>query len=103
MQVMVTEGGVKYNLLSVHVYSTQEVNVPIQLYVTNDRADWEAIKLSRLCPNGHVDLVLMARIKARYKNGERVSCRDYRDFYSNLNDEQYKATLIQDGGTAEWI
>ena len=103
MQVMVTEGGVKYNLFSLEVYSNEQVNAPIQLYVTNDRADWEAKKLSQLCPNGYVELVLMARIKARYKNGERVSCRDYRDFYSNLDDEQYKATLIQDGATAEWI
>ena len=103
MQVMITDSCVKHNLFSLEVYSNEQDIAPMQLYVTNDRADWEAKKLSQLCPNGYVELVLMARIKARYKNGERVSCRDYRDFYSNLDDEQYKATLIRDGATAEWI
>ena len=103
MQVMITESGTKHNLFSLEVYSSEQVNAPIQLYVTNDRADWEAIKLSKLCPDGYVQLTLMARIKARYKNGVRVSLKDYRDFYSNLSDEQYTSTLIQDGVTAEWV
>lgn len=103
MQVMITEGGVEHNLFSLEVYSNDQVNAPIQLYVTSDRADWEAIKLSKLCPNGYVQLVLMARIKARYKNGIRLWCKDYHEFYSGLTPEQHKATLIQDGATAEWI
>ena len=103
MQVMITESGVKYNLFSLEVYSNDQANAPIQLYVTNDRAGWEAKKLSKLCPNGYVQLVAMARVKARYRNGERVSCKDYHEFYSGLNDEQYKATLIRDSVTVEWI
>ena len=103
MQYMTTESGVKHNLFSLEVYSNDQVNAPIQLYVTSDRADWEAIKLSKLCPNGYVQLVLMARIKARYKNGIRLWCKDYQEFYSNLDDEQYKNTLIRDSATVEWI
>lgn len=103
MQVMITDSCVKHNLFSLEVYSNEQVNAPIQLYVTNDRADWEAKKLSKLCSDGYVDLVLMTRIKARYKNGIRLWCKDYHEFYIGLNDEQYKATLIQDSATAEWI
>ena len=103
MYVMTTDSGVKHNLFSLEVYSNDQANAPIQLYVTSDRADWEAIKLSKLCPNGYVQLVLMARVKARYKNGERLWCKDYHEFYSGLPPERHKVTLIQDSVTAEWI
>lgn len=103
MQVMITESGVKHALISLELYSSSQASAPIQLYVTNDRADWEAIQLSKLCPDGYVRLTLMARIKAQYKNGVRTQCNDYYKFYSNLTDKQYKASLIQDSVTAEWI
>ena len=103
MQVMITDSGVRHNLFSLEVYSNEQVSTPIQLYVTNDRADWEAVKLSRLCPEGCIQLTLNARVKARYKNGVRLWCKDYHEFYSGLSPEQYNATLIQDSQTAEWI
>ncbi len=103
MQVMISDSGIERNLFSLEVYSSEQIDAPILLYVTNDRADWEAVKLSKLCPDGYVQLVLMARIKARYKNGVRLWCKDYHEFYSNLDEETYKASLIQDSVTCEWM
>lgn len=92
------EGATTHPVFSVEVITTSGVYSSsanaLQVYVTRERADIDARRLSLLVPNGHVFLNTLARVKACYKNGHRVNTFDFKDYYDNLTDEQYKNTQI---------
>lgn len=92
------EDGKVRNALEILVWELNGdiLNNPIQMLVTNEEADWAAVRLSRVMPNAVIALTVMSRHKARYKNGERIFLKDYREYYAELTDEQYTSTLIRD-------
>lgn len=71
-------------------------------WVTYETADASAKQLSKMLPDHDVTLQTMARIKARYRNGERVLVNNYNKFYF-LTDVELASTLIKDSVTAELI
>lgn len=76
----------------------------IDLYVSQERAEIEAIALSAMLPSTTiVRLEKHCRHKAVYRNGERLVVRDYADFYSNLTPEQYQATKILCSTSHQWV
>lgn len=75
----------------------------IDFYMTADRVDFDLKRMSKATPGATYKVECMARIRARYKDGERITLRDMRSFYTNLTDEEYAATKFQDAETAEWI
>ena len=101
---LVTESGIEHATICLEVEKDGSMSAPVVMYVTTADADSTAKKLSTMLGEGYcVKLVLYARIKATYRNGDRLSLNDYRSFYTNLTDEQYASTKIQDSRTAEWI
>ena len=98
-----TETGDRKALFEIQIEKDGSMGSPICFYVPNDRADYEALRISREMPGHRVALYALARFKAFYRNGVRDKVMDYKDFYSNLTPEQYAATKIQDSRTAEWI
>jgi len=90
-------------LLPVFEIKVRQGNSEVSFWTTADRADADAKKLSLMMPDATVFVGTLARWKAIYEKGERIKLTDYHDFYSNLSEEEYKATLIQDCRTAEWI
>ena len=101
---LVTESGIEHNAMSLEIAKDGAMSAPVTMYVTTTDADLTALKLSRLFgPEYNIQLTIHARIKAIYRDGVRVRLNDYQSFYSNLTDEQYNATKIQDSRTAEWI
>lgn len=73
------------------------------LYVTQDYAEIEALKLSKLLPDKFVRLEKFSRCKAVYRNGARVVVNDYNTFYDKLTPEEYKSTLVLCTTTHEWV
>lgn len=98
-----TETGDRKALFAIEIERTDSMAGPISFYVTAEEADHQAKRISQALPNYRVGLMTLARFKAFYRNGERDMVFDFKDFYSNLTDEQYAATKIQDSRTAEWI
>lgn len=91
-------------LFEIQIEKDNSMGSPISFFVTADRADHEARRISKAMPGHRVALYTLARFKAFYRDGELVgNVSDYRDFYSNLTDEEYEATKIQCSKTAEWI
>lgn len=81
------------HMMEMQIPSTSLLN-NVSVYVSNKRADIEARELSKMMPGKSITVRTMSRIKAVYTNGERVRVFDYKDFYSNLTEEQIKSTLI---------
>lgn len=101
---LVTESEIEHNAMSLEIAKDGSMSAPVTMYVTTADADSTALKLSRIFgPEYSIQLTLHARIKAIYRDGIRVRLNDYQSFYTNLADEQYRATKIQDSRTAEWI
>ena len=99
---LVSSSGSKWTVFGLEISKPNSLK-SITLYVTADRADIEARRLSAMLPDREVTITTAARVKARYLNGERTQVNDYREFYFNLTEKEYRATLIQDFKTAEWI
>lgn len=74
----------------------------IDFYMTADRVDFDLKRMSKATPGATFKVSCHARVKARYKDGERITLTDMRDFYV-MSDEEYATTKIQDAKTAEWI
>lgn len=100
-----TLSGDRYAVFTIEIEKDGSLASPFSFFVTSDRADYEAKRISQAMPDYRVGLLTMARFKAFYRNGVRVGdVKDYRrDFYIDLTDEEYAATKIQDSSTAEWI
>ncbi len=81
------------HMMEMEIPSVNPLN-NVLVYVSNKRADIEARELSKMMPGKMIRVRTMSRIKAIYSNGERVRVFDYKDFYSNLTEEQIKSTLI---------
>jgi len=81
------------HMMEMEIPSVNPLN-NVLVYVSNKRADIEARELSKMMPGKMIRVGTMCRIKAIYSNGERVRVFDYKDFYSNLTEEQIKSTLI---------
>ena len=99
---LVSGSGCKWTVFNLEISKPSSLT-PVTLYVTADRADIEARRLSAMLPDHAVTITTAARVKARYLNGERTQVNDYREFYLNFTEKEYRATLIQDFETAEWI
>ena len=99
---LVSASGTAWNAMSIEIIKPGS-HIPIVVFVTQDYADTTAKSLSNLLPECEVTITLAARIKARYKGGVRKEVRDFKSFYTNLTEEQYQASKIQDQQTAEWI
>jgi hypothetical protein len=77
---------------------------PMTVSVCTMEADGYARRLSTLvaATGGQVKLVMDARIKAVYVNGERTQLSDMRDFYV-MTDEEYTDSKIQCSVSHEWV
>ena len=96
--------GAVYSLFEIQIEKDGSAGVPMSFFVTAERADYDAKRLSKAMPGYRIALYKAARFKAFYRDGERVGkVTDYRDFYSDLSDEEYNSTKIHDSVTAEWI
>lgn len=81
-----------------------EKGAEITLYVTQERAEIEAIALSSMLPSTSlVRLEKHSRHKACYCEGKRISVIDFNIFYNNLTPEQYQATKILCTSEHKWI
>lgn len=98
---LVSECDSKWNVFELAV--ELDTGGQLSVYVTADEADSTALKMSMLHPGKRVTLESLARIKAAYIDGKRISLNDYKSFYTNLTEEQYRNTLIRDATTAEWV
>lgn len=81
------------HMMEMEIPSVNPLN-NVLVYVSNKRVDIEARELSKMMPGKMIRVGTMNRFKAIYSNGERVKVFDYKDFYSNLTEEQIKSTLI---------
>lgn len=75
----------------------------ISVFATQQGVDETAIALSKAMPYATINISCFARIKATYKNGIRIIVRDLKDFYSDLSDEQYKATQFKCSTTHQMV
>lgn len=100
------EGSISHPMFSVTVVGKRIKEIPsdlLSLFVTRERADIEARHLSRLLPHKQILLATRARCKAVYVAGERTKTFDYREFYDNLTDEQYKNTQFLCSETHQYV
>ena len=75
---------------------------PISIFIPKDRVDWEARILSKAIPGATIKLMMIGRIRAVYRDGNRIQLNDMRSFYT-MTDEEYSATKFIDSATAELI
>jgi len=90
------------HMMEMEIPSVNPLN-SVSVYVSNGRADIEARELSKMLPGKTITVKTMCRVKAVYSNGERIRVFDYKDFYSNLTEEQLKSTMIRCSDTSEFI
>lgn len=80
----------------------QSLSEYFSTYCPSVDADRVAKIISAQFQDHYVKLVKMARIKALYRNGERVVLNDYHDFYLNLSETQHDATKLYLEDKGEW-
>jgi hypothetical protein len=99
---LITGSGVEHVVFEICV-DRGTFAAPLTVYSTAADVDAAACRMSQMLPGQEVRVETMARIKATYLDGKRVVVRDYREFYSNLTDEEYRATQFRCFTTAELI
>ena len=102
---ILSEGGFKTPAFEVTIKlpSQSAFSSGLQFLIGQREADSQCLKLSAAFPEATIELERGARIKAIYQNGKRTRLNDFRNFYSDMSEEEYAQYCIQDAKSAEMV